>query len=157
MTDDWVRPYPAGSGRWLVIAWEAVALGLFAWTTIRHFGLIGPGAHAVTGLVAALWAIGSRRILEHGVYLGAQGVRIRGLVRSRTMRWADIAGVRLHRAGHRLGPWRIESGLTVLLERHDGATVNTELWAQGVDFHARPRLFRAVYDEIRDRHLRGAG
>ena len=43
--------------------------------------------------------------------------------------------------------------MTVLIERRDGSTVNTELWAQGVDFHSRPKVFRAVYHELRDRHL----
>ena len=47
----------------------------------------------------------------------------------------------------------VESGLTVLIERCDGSTVNTELWAQGVDFHSPPKVFRAVYRELRDRHL----
>src|SRR3954452_13189763 len=35
--DAWVRPYTPGRGRWLVIAWEAAALGLLAWTTIQQF------------------------------------------------------------------------------------------------------------------------
>jgi hypothetical protein len=43
--------------------------------------------------------------------------------------------------------------MTVLIERGDGSMVNTELWAQGVDFHSRPKVFRAVYHELRDRHL----
>jgi hypothetical protein len=42
--------------------------------------------------------------------------------------------------------------MTVLIERRDGSTVNTELWAQGVDFHSRPKVFRAVYHELRERH-----
>jgi hypothetical protein len=88
-----------------------------------------------------------------GVYAGADGVRIRGLLRSRTLRWHEVAHVHLHKATHRLGPWEIESGLTVLIERRDGSMVNTELWAQGVDFHSRPRLFRAVYHKLRTLHL----
>ncbi|WP_229071831.1 PH domain-containing protein [Actinoplanes sp. DH11] len=152
MEDDWVRPYPPGTGRWLVIAWEAGALALLAYATIEQFGLIGHGVRAAAGFLAAIWAVGAWRILRHGVYLSAEGVRVQGLLRSRTMGWREVAGVRLHRATHRLGPWWIESGMTVLLERHDGVTVNTELWAQGVDFHARPKLFRAVYQEIRHRH-----
>jgi hypothetical protein len=68
------------------------------------------------------------------------------------MRWHDIANVRLHKATHRIGSWQIESGMTVLIERRDGSTVNTELWAQGVDFHSRPKVFRAVYHELRERH-----
>jgi len=151
--ETWERPYRPGAGRWLVIAWEAVALALLAWTTVRRFDLTGPGVRMLVGVLAAVWVIGAWRILRMGAYVGAGGLRIRGLLRSRTMRWQDIEHVRLHKAAHRIGPWEIESGLTVLIERRDGSTVNTELWAQGVDFHSRPKLFRAVYQELRNRHL----
>ena len=153
MSETWERPYTPGTGRWLVIGWEAVALGLLAWTTIRQFDLTGHGIRVLAGAIAALWVIGAGRILRMGAYLGPAGLRIHGLLRSRTMSWDEVADVRLHKATQRLGPWEIESGMTVLIERHDGATVNTELWAQGVDFHSRPKVFRAVYRELRDRHL----
>lgn len=156
MGENWIRPYPPGNGRWLVIGWEALALLFLTWATIEQFDLMGHGVRAVAGVLAALWVIGSWRIMQHGVYVGADGVLIRGFLRSRRMRWDDIETVRLHKASHRLGRWEIESGMTVLIERRDGATVNTELWAQGVDFHSRPKLFRAVYHEIRDRHLAAA-
>jgi hypothetical protein len=152
VADNWVRPYEPGSGRWLVIGWEAVALALLSWATIRQFDLIGHGVRVVACMLAAVWVVGAWRILQLGVYVSADGVLIRGLLRSRVMRWRDIGAVRLHRTTHRLGPWEIQSGNTVLLERHDGGTVNTELWEQGVDFHARPKAFRAVYQEIRKRH-----
>jgi len=139
-----------------VIAWEAVALGLLAWATIRQFDVTGIGVRVLSCVVAAAWVVGAWRIVRLGVYVGADGLCIRGLLRSRTMSWRDIAHVRLHRATHRLGRWEIESGMTVLLDRCDGGTVNTELWAQGVDFHARPTVFRAVYQEIRTRHSAAA-
>ncbi|MEV6305127.1 PH domain-containing protein [Actinoplanes sp. NPDC051861] len=153
MAEDWIRPYTPGAGRWLVIAWEAAALVFLTWATVQTFDLIGHGMRAVAGVLAVVWVIGSWRILQHGVYVGTEGVLIRGLLRSRVVPWAEIEGVRLHKASHRLGRWEIDSGLTVLIERLDGGTVNTELWAQGVDFHSRPTLFRAVYHELRNRHL----
>ncbi|GLY05859.1 MULTISPECIES: PH domain-containing protein [Actinoplanes] len=153
MGGDWIRPYAPGTGRWIVIIWEAAALGLLTWATIRQFDLAGHAVRAVAGMLAAVWVVGAWRIVEHGVYLSSHGVLIRGLVRSRTMRWPEVAGVHLHEATHRVGPWTIQSGLTVLLERVGGGTVNTELWAQGIDFHSRPTVFRAVYHEIRNRHL----
>jgi len=152
-SDAWVRPYPPSTGRWLVIAWEAVALALLTWSTIRQFELSGFGMNLVGCVIAAVWVIGAGRILQLGVYVAEGGLLIRGLLRSRRMSWQEIAHVRLHQATHRIGRWKIESGLTVLIERRDGSTVNTELWAQGVDFHRRPTLFRAVYHEIRNRHL----
>lgn len=151
-----MRPYEPGSGRWLVIAWEAVALAMLSWATVRQFDLMGHGVRVVACLLAAVWVVGAWRILQLGVYVSAEGVLIRGLLRTRVMPWPEIATVRIHRATHRLGPWRIESGNTVLLDSSDGETVNTELWEQGVDFHARPKVFRAVYQEIRTRHQRAA-
>ncbi len=150
---DWVRPYTPGTGRWLVIGWEAFALALFAWRTVLEFEVTGHGIPILAGAMAALWASGTWRILQMGAYVRADGRHIRGLLRSRTLRWHDIKHVRLHQAIHKLGPWKIDSGMTVLIERSDGSTVNTELWAQGVDFHSRPKVFRAVYHELRDRHL----
>jgi len=149
----WQRPYDPGTGRWLVIAWEALALAMLAWATIRQFDLTGHAVTVIACVLAALWVIGAHRILQMGAYVTDQGLRIHGLLRSRTMRWRDVAHVRLHKATHRVGPWQIQSGMTVLIERLDGTTVNTELWAQGIDFHSRPKLFRAVYHELRDRHL----
>ena len=153
MDETWERPYTPGTGRWLVIAWEAVALSLLAWTSIRQFDLTGHGLRVLACVIAALWVIGAYRILQMGAYVGDEGVRIHGLLRSRTMRWSEVAHVRLHKATHKVGRWEIESGMTVLIERRDGSTVNTELWAQGVDFHSRPKVFRAVYHELRNRHL----
>ena len=152
MEETWQRPYAPGTGRWVVIAWEALALAMLAWATIRQFDLTGHGVTVIACVLAALWVIGAHRILQMGAYVTSQGVRIHGLLRSRTMRWRDVAHVRLHKASHRLGPWEIQSGMTVLIERLDGTTVNTELWAQGIDFHSRPSLFKAVYQELRTRH-----
>ncbi len=151
--ETWERPYTPGTGRWLIIGWEAFALALLAWTSIETFELTGHGMRLLACALAALWVIGTHRIVQMGAYVGVDGLRIHGLLRSRTMAWGEVARVHLHEATHRVGPLNIQSGLTVLIERHDGTTVNTELWAQGVDFHSRPKVFRAVYHELRTRHL----
>jgi hypothetical protein len=156
VSDTWTRPYTPGTGRWLVIGWEAVALALLGWTSVQQFDLTAHGVRVLAAALALAWVLGGWRILQMGAYVGEGGLRIRGLLRSRTLRWSDIAHVRLHKATHRVGPWEIESGLTVLIERRDGGVVNTELWAQGVDFHSRPKVFRAVYHELRNRHLAAA-
>jgi hypothetical protein len=149
----WVRPYAPGTGRWLVIGWEAAALAFLAWSTIQQFAISGNLRHLVAGALAAIWVVGTFRIIDMGVYVGERGLLVRGLLRTRRVPWGEIAHVRLHKARHKIGRWEIESGMTVLIERRDGSTVNTELWAKGVDFHKRPREFRAVYHELRNRHL----
>jgi hypothetical protein len=152
-----VRPYRAGTGRWIVLGWEAASLAAVGWTTMPLFDLTGRAVPATIAALAGVWLLGAWRIVRMGVYLGPHGVRIRGLFRTRTLRWADVAHVWLHRHSHKLGRWEIPSGLTVLIERRDGVMVNTELWAQGVDFHSRPSVFRAVYHELRERHLAATG
>jgi hypothetical protein len=151
--ENWTRPYTPGPGRWVVIVWEAIALAFLAWATIRQFDLDGHGVTLVGCALAAAWVIGAHRILLMGAYVGRRGLRIHGLLRSRTLSWHDISYIRLHRVTHRVGSFEIESGMTVVVDRRDGSTVNTELWAEGVDFHARPSVFRAVYQELRSRHL----
>ena len=136
----------------MVLGWEAASLAALGWATIRLFDLGGAAALGTIAGLALLWLLGSWRIVRMGVYLSDRGVRIRGLLRNRTLGWHDIAQIWLHRSSHRLGRWEIPSGMTVLIERSDGAVVNTELWAQGVDFHSRPGAFRAVYRELRRRH-----
>ncbi|OJF10653.1 PH domain-containing protein [Couchioplanes caeruleus] len=153
MGNEWIRPYSVGTGRWLVIGWEAVAFGLLGWASIGLFELTGVGVRILAMLMAAAWVIGGWRIIEMGVYVSPHALRIRGLLRTRTLRWEDIAHVRLHRHANKIGRWEIEGGMTVLIEGRDGSTVNTELWAQGVDFHRRPQAFREVYHELRNRHL----
>ncbi|MDY7085194.1 MAG: PH domain-containing protein [Actinomycetota bacterium] len=155
--ETWERPYSPGAGRWLVIGWEAFALGLLAWSSVETFELGWHGVRLVTCALAVIWVLGAYRIMQMGAYVGPEGLRLHGLLRSRTIPWNAIAQVHLHEASHRIGPWKVPGGLTVLIERRDGSTVNTELWAQGVDFHSRPKLFRAVYHELRKRHLAAQG
>jgi hypothetical protein len=152
MADAWTRPYSPGTGRWIVLGWEAASLAVLGWTTARLFDLTGRSAWIMVGVLAAVWLLGCWRILRMGVYVSSRGVRIRGLLRDRTLHWHHIRHIWLHEAKHRLGPVEIPSGLTVLIERSDGSVVNTELWAQGVDFHSRPSVFRAVYHDLRRRH-----
>jgi Bacterial PH domain len=153
MKREWVRPYAPGRGRWLVIAWELGGLAFVGWTTVGLFDLGPRPAAAVAGTLAVLWLLGSWRILRIGVYLNEYGVRVRGLVGSRTLRWTEIEFFAIEEVVHRLGGFQLPSGNTVRIRCRDGRTVNTPLWAQGIDFHSRPRAFGEVYHALRERHL----
>jgi hypothetical protein len=135
-----------------VIGWELGGFGFVAWTTARLFDLGPRPAGVLLGALAVLWLAGSWRILRMGVYVSGYGVRVRGVVRSRTLRWTDIESFALHHVVHRFGGFELTSGATVLIERQGGRTVRTSLWAEGIDFHAQPGLFRSVYDGLRERH-----
>jgi hypothetical protein len=77
---------------------------------------------------------------------------VRGLIGSRTLRWTQIQHITLDQAVYRIGRLRVPSGTTVVIKCRNGAWVNTSLWVQGIDFHARPHTFRDVYHGLRERH-----
>lgn len=135
-----------------MVAWELGGLAFVAWTTVRLFDL-GPGpSGGLLGVLGVLWLVGSWRIFRMGVYISVYGVRVRGLAGTRTMRWTDIESFTLDHVVHRVGGFELAGGATVLIDRRDGRQVKTSLWAQGIDFHARPGLFRDVYHGLRERH-----
>lgn len=154
---EWHRPYPTGRGRWLVVGWELAGLAFLGWTSARLYDLAGAQVWLLTAALAAVWVVGSYRIIRMGVYVNGAGVRIRGLLRSRTLRWSDIDGFALDQPVYRLGGFRLPAGMTVLVRHRDGRYSNTSLWAQGIDFHRRPRLFREVYGVLCERHLATVG
>jgi hypothetical protein len=148
----WVRPYTPGRGRWLIIAWELGSLALLDWTTVRLFELAPRPAAALTAGLAALWLVGSWQIICMGVYVSEHGVRARGVIGARTVRWTEIEHVTLDEVVYRIGRLRVPSGTTVVIKCRDGSWINTSLWVQGIDFHARPHAFREVYHGLRERH-----
>jgi hypothetical protein len=147
----WIRPYAPGTGRWWVLGWEAFSFAVLGVAIVATFDLDGHAVPLTVLAMTAVWLLAAWRIARMGVYVG-DGLQIRGLLRTRTLRW-DETRFWLHSSSHRVGPFVIPSGLTVLAERRNGSVINTQLWAKGVDFHARPHTFRAVYHELRDRHL----
>jgi PH (Pleckstrin Homology) domain-containing protein len=153
MKHRWIRPYAAGRGRWLVIAWELGGLAFVGWTTIRLFDLGPRPAALLAGALAVLWLVGSWRIIRIGVYLNEHGVRVRGLVGSRTLPWTQIESFSLDQVIHRLGQFELPAETTVRIRCRDGRLVKTPLWAQGIDFHSRPGAFRDAYHALRERHL----
>jgi len=153
----WVRPYSPGRGRWLVLAWELFGFALLGWTSLRLFDLHGNGARALVVALAVIWVVGAWRVLRMGVYVSDHGVRVSGLLGNRTLRWTEIDEFVFDQPEWRLGRLRIPHGPTVLIKRRDGRFMHTSLWAQGIDFHARPRAFREVYGVLRERHLAALG
>jgi hypothetical protein len=135
-----------------VLGWEVFSFAMLGWSAVETFGLSGIAVTVTVLALAVVWVLGAWRIVRMGVYLG-DGVQIRGLLRTRTLRWDEIDRFWLHSSSHKVGPFVIPNGMTVLAERRDGSVIDTQLWAKGVDFHARPHTFRAVYHELRDRHL----
>jgi hypothetical protein len=134
----------------MVIAWELGSLALLDWTAVRAFTLSAPGTWLLAGGLAALWLVGSWQVLRMGVYVGPAGIRIRGLLGTRTVPWRDVAGIVVARRSARL--LGIELGMNVLIEHRAGGPVSTPLWAEGIDFHRRRPEFHALCRELRDRH-----
>jgi hypothetical protein len=152
VTSAWVRPYAPGRARWLIVGWEFVGLVFLDWTTTRLFDLESRAALLLTAALTLLWLIGSWQIVRMGVYVSEYGVRSRGVIGSRTLRWTEIEHITLDKVVYRLGRLRVPSGMAVVIECRNGTLVNTSLWVQGIDFHSRPAVFRDVYHGLRERH-----
>jgi len=148
----WWRPYSPGRGRWLIIGWEVGSLAFPHRTTVPMYSLGGVGAKALAMALAVLWLVGSWRIVRMGVYVSHYGVRVHGVLRSRTLGWAEIDEFVLDEPDYKLGRLLVPAGITVLIRHRDGTYVHTPLWAKGIDFHRRPRVFREVYGVLRERH-----
>ncbi|WP_127507674.1 PH domain-containing protein [Actinoplanes solisilvae] len=151
MSPEWDRAYAPAAGRWAVIVWEAGGLAYLHWTTVRLFDLGSTAAWALAGFFAVLWVVGSWQVRLMGLYVSPAALRLRGVIRSRTVPFGEIAAVTVEEVVHRLGPWRIPAGRTVILTLRDGVRLNTAMWERGLDFHRRPAEFHAVYQELRRR------
>jgi hypothetical protein len=147
MNEEWERAYPPGSGRWMVIAWEAAGLAYLHWTTVRLFDLAGAGVWVLAAVFAVAWAAGSWQVTKMGLYLSRDALRIRGVFRTRTLVWAGIERVTVEDVHY----WRVPAGKSVILTTRAGERVDAAMWEQGMDFHRRPREFRAVCQELRRR------
>jgi hypothetical protein len=147
----WSRAYPPGRGRWLVLGWEAAGLGYLHWATVRLFDLPPAGSRVLAAALAALWLVAAWRITVMGVCVSDTGLRLRGLTTTRTLRWAEVERITVERTAHQVAGVPVAAGRSVVVTLHSGERVPTPLWEQGMDFHARPALFQAVYRELRDR------
>ncbi|MFI1993031.1 PH domain-containing protein [Actinoplanes sp. NPDC020271] len=151
MVEEWARAYQPARARWAVIVWEAAGLAYLHWTTARLFGLGADLSVALAVVFALVWVVGSWQVLRMGVYVSEHAVRVRGVVRTRTIPWAEIDGVAVDDVVQRVGPLRVPAGRTVVLALRGGGQVDTAMWERGLDFHHRPQLFRDVCRELRDR------
>ncbi|MBM2615210.1 PH domain-containing protein [Actinoplanes sp. LDG1-06] len=151
MSENWQRAYHPGAGRWGVIAWEAAGLTYLHWTTVRLFDLGSAAGWVLAVTFALAWAAGSWQVGKMGLYVSDTGLRLRGVVRTRTVEWVAIEAVTVEEVVERVGPWRVPAGRTIMLTLHDGRRLNTAMWERGLDFHGRADVFRAVYQELRDR------
>jgi hypothetical protein len=152
----WRRPYSPGPGRWIVVAWELLGLAMFGWSTqqlIRPDVALSPAGVAL--LVLALftvWVVFAYRILHMGVYVSDRGVRVFRLLGSQTMPWSEVDRIIVRDTRYTIGPVRVAGGMSVQIDPHRGAPVETTLWADGIDFAFRRHAFHAAYRELRE-HL----
>jgi hypothetical protein len=139
-----------------VVAWELFGLAFFGWTTQQMLqpsvAWTPPGIVLLVLALFVVWVVASYRILRMGVYVSDQGVRVLGLLRSRTVRWSEVEGITVRDTRQSIGPLRVAGGMSVQIEPRDGASIETTLWAQGIDFAFRRHAFHAAYRELR-RHL----
>jgi hypothetical protein len=131
-------------------------LAFFGWTTLRLFeptvGWTTPGIALLVLTLFAVWVVASYRILRMGVYVSDRGVRVLGLLGSRTVDWSEVDGITVRETRQSIVGLQVASGMSVQIEPRDGAPIETTLWAQGIDFAFRRHAFHAAYRELRQ-HL----
>jgi hypothetical protein len=139
-----------------VVAWELFGLAFFGWTTQRMLqptiGWTTPGVVLLVLALFAVWVVASYRILRMGVYVSGQGVRVLGLLGSRTVQWSEVERITVRDSRLSIGRLQVAGGMGVQIEPRDGAPIETTLWAQGIDFAFRRDAFHAAYRELRQ-HL----
>jgi hypothetical protein len=96
--------------------------------------------------------VASYRILRMGVYVSGQGVRVLGLLGSRTVQWSEVERITVRDSRLSIGRLQVAGGMGVQIEPRVGAPIETTLWAQGIDFAFRRDAFHAAYRELRQ-HL----
>ena len=151
MSGDWTRVYPAGPGRWGVIAWEAGGLAYLHWTTVRLFALVPTASWLLAATFALTWTVGSWKILRMGLYLSPGSLMIRGIIRTRTIPWTKIATMTVEEVTYRVGRWLIPAGKSVILTLNNGQRLNAAMWEKGMDFHSHPQTFKSACQTLRYR------
>jgi hypothetical protein len=150
--DTWRRPYPTGAGRWVVAVWEAAALVFLHRTSVEVYHLTGWLEDALSVVLAVAWLALCVRLVRMGLFLGAGGVQIRGLVTRRTIPWRQIERITVQHVSQKRFGLRVPAGRTAVIELSDGSRVNSSLWADGVDFKFSPARFRQACDALRAEH-----
>lgn len=139
-----------------MVAWELFGLAFFGWTTERMLqpavAWTRPGLGVLALALFTLWVVASYRILRMGVYVSDRGVRVLGLLGSRTVAWSAVERITVRDTRYSIGPLQVAGGMSVQLDPHEGAPIETTLWAQGIDFAFRRHAFHAAHQELR-RHL----
>jgi hypothetical protein len=139
-----------------VVAWELFGLAFFGWTTHQLLqptvAWTPPGIVILVLALFAFWVVASYRILRMGVYVSDHGVRVLGLLGSRTVGWSEVEQITVRETRHSIGRVQVVGGMGVQIEPRDGAPIETTLWAQGIDFAFRRHAFHAAYRALRQ-HL----
>lgn len=149
--DHWRRPYRPGPWR---VGVAAILLLLASYVLFAAVIIALTGSVAEAGIVfgfAAVVIAGALRLLRVGVWVGAQGVRRVGLLRTRTVSWEQVVEVRTVQQPVRwLGLPRTVQGQALVLVRRgqrapDGPALLT---THNADFLARSGAFDRAADAV---------
>jgi hypothetical protein len=147
--DFWRRPYRPGPWR---VATAAVILLIAAYLLISAMIIVMAGSPAgagVTGVAAVLAISFALRLLRMGIWVSPRGLRRVGLLRTRTLRWRDVSGIRTVQQPVRwLGLPRSVQGQALVIERRRGEPLGTLLTDHSVDFLSRPEMFERAADVL---------
>ena len=146
----WHRPYRRG---WFVYYGAAIgAMGL----AILGAALAATVSDGRWGFLVVVLGFGPAwlaiigRTLSFGIYIGQRGIRYRGIRKSVVIGWDDVRGVRLGPLKLDWAPFPAALARTIIIDRHDGAPLQTWVTDKGADFLGRKRAFDRAFASLRD-------
>ncbi|MDT0310335.1 PH domain-containing protein [Streptomyces sp. DSM 44917] len=147
--DHWRRPYRPGPWR---VAISALTLLIAAYLLLSALiiALAGAPAGATVTLTTAALAIAfALRLLRIGVWVSPRGLRRVGMLRTRTLRWREIARVRtVQQPVQWLSLPRSVQGQALQIERRRGEPLRVLLTTHSADFLGRPEAFDRAADVL---------
>jgi len=158
----WRRPYSAGPFH--VLAGGLIAFGLAFFVLVLVLLALAPGAAgekiAMATVITAfvlVWDSFLVRLFRIGIFVGEEGMQVRGLVRTVKLRWPEVRDIHLAPLKLPLLFWVPipPQNLTIWIDRLDGPPIQTWVNNQSAEFFGRRRAFehafRALEQELRRR------
>ena len=106
---------------------------------------------------ALVWESFLVRLFRIGIFVGEEGIQVRGLVRSVTLRWPEVRDIHLAPLKLPLLFWVPipPRNLTIWIDRFEGPAIQTWVNNQSAEFlgrrHAFEQAFRALEQELEKR------
>jgi hypothetical protein len=154
----WKRPYPIGWFHALVGLFGVLGVVFFVALVVSGITRVGtrPGAAALELAIGlaffGVWFTFCWRLLTVGIYVGNRGLQYRGAIKTTTIPWDDVRGVRVGPL-NRAGLYGLTGTVTIWIDRRSGESFQTWVNNNSADFLGRRKAFDSAFGDL-DRSVR---